>query len=510
MMILKPLSKMLLPILMLFVSAVFASIQISDVNASQLKAGAAKIDITDTKAGPVNGRLYARALVLKAGTTIAVIISVDAVAIGEIGYISNDYLGNVRSQIEKELHIKPGNVMINASHCHGIVCSDVDQKTFQAVKEAYLNMVPVNVGAGVGYENRIMENRRLKLRSGKEADVRHAYSLPPDEEVAGIGPVDSEIGILRLDRKDGRTLAVIYNFAVHPIQGVPGGENTADITGFASKVIEDNLSEGTIALFIQGCAGDINPVWYKDVNHPRNAEPLGNMLGLSTLKALKKIDSKRDDRFKVINEVIDLPRADVAQRIVSMEAEQENLLLSLKGTSLNLKTFIPLVVKYNLYSEFPSYYSHGYLHDKAMGRNDLDKLDADNRNNMSQYIRNVYIMEQLTRNQTNLALLRKHQADRIAAGKETIDVELVGLRIGEFVLITFPGELSVQIGLNIKKISPYKLTFIAGYTNGYIYYAPTAEQLRNVGGAQEDSDCLLAPEWQKIYEDNVAAMLKKL
>ena len=70
--------------------------------------------------------------------------------------------------------------------------------------------------------------------------------------------------------------------------------------------------------------------------------------------------------------------------------------------------------------------------------------------------------------------------------------------------------MSVRIGLNIKKMSPHKLTFVAGYTNGYIYYAPTAEPLRNVGGAQEDSDCLLAPRWQKVYEDKVAEMLRKL
>ena len=42
------------------------------------------------------------------------------------------------------------------------------------------------------------------------------------------------------------------------------------------------------------------------------------------------------------------------------------------------------------------------------------------------------------------------------------------------------------------------------------YYTPTAKQLQNVGGAQEDSDCLLAPQWQKLFEDKVAQMLKKL
>ena len=88
--------------------------------------------------------------------------------------------------------------------------------------------------------------------------------------------------------------------------------------------------------------------------------------------------------------------------------------------------------------------------------------------------------------------------------------ELVGLRVGDFVLVTFPGELTVEIGLNLKKASPHKPTFVAGYTNGYIYYCPTAEQLANVGNAQEDSDCILAPEWQALFETKVADLLKRL
>ena len=490
--------------LILVASALVVALANEGTRAAQLWAGAAKVDITNMRAGPVNDPLYVKALVLKNDTTTAAIVTVDAVAIAEIGSIGNDYLGKVRSRIETELNIRPANVLINASHCHGIVCSDIEERTVQAVKEAAQKMVPVRVGAGVGHEDRVMENRRLKLTNGKEVDIRHAYSLPPDEEVAEVGPVDPEIGVLRFDREDGRTLAVVYNFACHPIQGVPSGGNTADITGFASKVIQDNLSEGTVALFIQGCAGDINPVFYKAVDHPRNAEPLGNMLGLSTLQALRKVQTKEDGRLTVLNGVIELPRADVAQRIVSLEAEQQRLLQSLKGTYLNLKSFIPLVVKYNMSAEFPSYYSQGYLHEKAMGRDDLSKLDAANRRNLKQYIRNIHTMEQLTRIQTNLALLRKHQARNLAARRRAIDVELLGLRIGDFVLLTFPGELTVQIGLNIKQMSPHELTFVAGYTNGYIYYAPTAEQLNNVGGAQEDSDCLLAPQWQQLYEEKAA------
>ncbi len=475
-----------------------------------LRAGVAKVEVTDTRSGPVSDPLYVRALVSKNEHTTAVVIAVDVVAIGQIGPIGNDYLGKVRSQLQRELGIPPTSVLVNASHCHGRVCADVAERTIRAVKQAASHLVPVHVGVGAGHEDRIMENRRLRLKNGRTVDVRHAYSLPPDDQVAAVGPVDPQIGILRLDRTDGQPLAVLYNFACHPIQGVPSGGNTADLTGFACRAIEDALGHGAVALFIQGCAGDINPVWYKDVDHPRDAEPLGNMLGLSTLKALRNISTREDDRLIVLHETIALPRADLAQPIAALEAKQEQLLGSLRGTTLNLKTFLHLTVKYGIAGDFPSYYSHRYLHDRAAGRNDLDRLDAENRRAMEQYARNVYIMEQLTRLRTNLALLRKHQAANQAAGMQPVEAELVGLRVGDFVLIAFPGELSVEIGLRIKKTSPHEFTFVAGYTNGYLYYTPTAEQLRNVGGAQEDSDCLVGPEWERIFEDHVAALLQRL
>ncbi|MDZ4688664.1 MAG: hypothetical protein SH850_26625 [Planctomycetaceae bacterium] len=482
----------------------------STADAAPLRAGAAARDIADVNTRPVNNSPQVKALVITDGVTTAAIITVDAVAIAEIGSIRNEYLANVREQLFNDAIVRPEHVLINASHCHAQVCADIEQRTVEVVKTAWKRLQPVTVGVGRGREDRVSENRRLKLKSGREADVRHAYSLPPDDEVVGAGPIDPDIGILRLDRMDGKTLAVVYNFACHPIQGVPNGGNTADMTGFASTVLETGFGDGAIALFLQGCGGDINPLLYKDIDHPRNAEPLGNQLGLSTLKAARSIECRDNAPLRVIRESMELPRCDNAERIVALETEQARLLKSLQGTSLNLKTFLALTMKHGVSDAFPSYYSHRYLHDRALGRNDLDRMDADHRRNIEQYVRNIYAMEELTRLQTNLDLLKKHQARNVAAGKRTIDVEVAGLRLGDFVLVTFPGELTVQIGLNIKQASPHPFTFVAGYTNGYIYYSPTAEQLRNVGGAQEDSDCLLAPEWQALFEARIAEMLKKL
>lgn len=490
--------------------AVVLALATGPLDAGPLRAGTAKVDISSPEAGPPRGPLYAKALVLTDGQTTAVLVTLDVVAIGEIGPIGNEFLPNLRARLQRELGLKPEGLLVNASHCHGVPARDVEDRTVAAVREAWGRLEPVRVGVGVGHEDRVSENRRLRLQSGREADVRHAYPLPADAEIAAVGPIDPAIGVLRLDRADGRPLALVYNFACHPIQGVPTGANTSDLTGFASQVIEDNLGPDTVALFVQGCGGDINPVRYKDTSQPRDAEPLGNLLGLSTLRAARAIECRPVDRLTLRPTRLALPRADLTERIFALETEQQRLLKALRGTSLNLKAFLPLAVRYGLDAEHPSDYAHRYLREAAVGREELRWLDAENRKQLALYIQNIQTMEELTRVGTNLALLRKHQAQNAAAGSRTVEVEVVGLRIGEFVLVTFPGELTVEIGLNIKRASPHPRTFVAGYTNGYIYYAPTARQLANVGGAQEDSDCILAPEWQAAFEQHVAALLGKL
>jgi hypothetical protein len=119
-------------------------------------------------------------------------------------------------------------------------------------------------------------------------------------------------------------------------------------------------------------------------------------------------------------------------------------------------------------------------------------------------------MERLTRLNANLALLKMHQKKAEAAAGAALDVEVCALRIGDFKLVTFPGELSVEIGMNIKRAAKDPNVCIAGYTNGYIYYTPTVRQRTNTGYAQEDCDCMVASEWQEIFEDTALEMLREL
>ena len=127
---------------------------------------------------------------------------------------------------------------------------------------------------------------------------------------------------------------------------------------------------------------------------------------------------------------------------------------------------------------------------------------------MDKYIRNILAMEKLARIQENLSLLERVNERLKKMTENTIKAEVNGIRIGDFVMITFPGEALVEIGLSIKEMSPYKYTFISGHTNGNLGYAPAAEQYK--GEAYEDINCILAPEWQKVYENKVLDILKKL
>lgn len=479
--------------------------------AEPLLAGVARIDITNRQSARVNDPSYAKALVLRQGDVTAVLVTVDAVAIGGIGNIRDTFLGSVRRELAKDPGILPANLIVNASHCHGNVRSDSDQLVVQVVREAAQKLTPVNVGTGTAVEKRISENRRVTLKDSSQVDMRRAYALAWDKEIASIGPIDPQVGLLRLDREDGRPLAVLYNFACHPIMNPPSKGTSADFPAYASALLENALGNGAMAFFVQGCGGDINPVRYKEVQRAPDAEPLGNLLGANVLDGLRNVATASGGKLTVKHQVVSIPRAaDFERRIAALEAERLRIVQSLRGTNINFKSFLPLLIQQRLDPEFPAVHAQGYLHDLKIERDELDRQDVTNRSEVEAYLANIQIMEQLTRLNTNLALLKKNKAMTEAAAVRTLDVEMCALRVGDFKLVTFPGEVTVEIGLNIKQAAQDPHAFVAGYTNGYIFYTPTVQQRNNTGYAQEDCDCIVAPEWQKIFETNALEMLRGL
>ncbi len=475
-----------------------------------LEAGVARVDITHPEATRVNDPCFARAIVLSQGKLTVCLVTVDAVAIGGIGAIPDSFMNALRQELAKDPGIPAAHLIVNASHCHGTVRGDAVGLVAQAVRDAWKSRTRVKVGAGTTTENRISENRRVTLKDGSQVDMRRAYPLAWDQEIAAVGPIDPEVGLVRIDREDGRPLAVLYHFACHPIMNPPSKGSSADFPGSASALIETSLG-GAMAFFIQGCGGDINPVRYKEVQRAPDAEPLGLLLGARVLERIQGVATTSDVRLAADRRILKLPRAaDYQSRIDRLRAERNRLVESLKGTNINFKTLVPLLIQQRLDPEFPSADAQAYLHERQARREDRSRLDAENRLQVETYLANVQIMERLTRLNTNLALLEMHQTRTHEAADTTIDVEVCALRIGDFKLVTFPGELTVEVGLKLKEAARDPLVFVSGYTNGYIYYTPTTEQRLNAGYAQEDCDCLVAPEWQQIFERNALELIRGL
>jgi len=301
---------------------------------------------------------------------------------------------------------------------------------------------------------------------------------------------------------------VVYNFACHLLFGDYQGHITANIPGYASKVIENSLGNDAMALFLQGAAGDVCDVTFKAFEHPRDVEWLGTELGLSTLKALNGIETKNAG-IRVISDTIKLPRrTDIPERIKALRQEQSILLESLHFTSLNFKSFLPLYMKHKLDPDYPAGYSFSYLQDEQAGDRKLAAMDSFNRKNIDKYLRNIQVMETLTRIQDDIATLEKHLEINEDSGEDTVDAEVLGIRIGDCVLISSSAEVLVEVGLNVKKASPCKHTFMAAYSNGYLHYGAPASYYDK--GGYEVTECFMAPEWQEIYERKANEIISKL
>lgn len=330
--------------------------------------------------------------------------------------VDEEFYPDLCTKVENELGIPGCNILVNASHTHPpgrLLCDDDQQieRTFDAVKRAVQNMTEVRIGTGAGYEDGITMNRTLKLKNGTEWSLRHTNPSPPDDEVAGLGPIDPEIGIVRIDRIDGRPLAVVYSFACHPLFGDAKGSITANFPGVASRVIEESLGHGAMALFLQGTGGNVIDINFKNFFEPRDIESIGTKLAVSTLKAFQEIDTS-ETTLNGITETIDLPRrTDIPDRISELEIERAELLESLIGTTLNFKTFLPLYIKYSCASEFPVEYASRYLKSKGIGSEDLMEMDSLNRKMVQKYLKSVSTMEKLA-NPGQDCDFEKAQADK--------------------------------------------------------------------------------------------------
>lgn len=222
---------------------------------AQLKAGAAKIDITPSEDALPRGftgihdRLYCRAIVIDNGITSAALVAVDQ------GMVPTASYERVIRQIEQECHIPAMNIFVSASHSHSAPMGDnpvAENGMVEAVKEAAAKLQPAGMSYATGLSyiniNRDVIDPETRL-----------WSQGPNYE----GPSDKTVAVVKFMDQSGDPIAVYYNYAMHANTMFYSGSISADFPGATSKYIEDYYGNGLVAMFSSGAAGDQNPVSVK-------------------------------------------------------------------------------------------------------------------------------------------------------------------------------------------------------------------------------------------------------
>ena len=242
----------------------------------ELRAAAVKVDITPQQPmwlsgyGPrqstgVLDKIYHRVVALDAGDAQFYLISSD------LCLFSPRLYDEVMLDLQKQTGVDPKHVLWSVTHTHAapeigppdmyktlLGRSDhdwdreyTDQTTtalIDAVRQARQQLEPARlvVATGVAMAN---INRRAM-----DVDGRVSIGLNPD------GPVDRQIGLIRITRPDGSPVALVVNYAMHGT--VMSGQNVSisgDGPGVVTAYLEEKLG-GTV-LFVNSAAGNIAPIY---------------------------------------------------------------------------------------------------------------------------------------------------------------------------------------------------------------------------------------------------------
>jgi neutral/alkaline ceramidase-like enzyme len=289
---------------MLAIVCAAATVKAGDI---QLQAGVARAEITpasfmpmygynNRKCGPANGThdpLFAKALVLATGESRLAIVTLD------LGNIVSESLG---PKVAAELGIPV--LLLAASHTHSAPLlapgsaelAEVEKKIFDAVERASKSMFPARLGIGRG-SLQLGYNRLLPRDDGR------ARALFDNIERVPYGPVDPEYVLLSVEDLSGSARALLVHYACHAVVlGPTSCKYSADYPGAMQTKVESQM-KGTQCMFVQGGAGDINPLFEgrtgKEPEDFATMQKMGELLADDVLRSVKKIHPASPMRYPI-------------------------------------------------------------------------------------------------------------------------------------------------------------------------------------------------------------------
>lgn len=401
--------------------------------------------------------LWVTALALADQKTTALILDVD------IQILTNERADQIRNSVSKATGLPIQNIRASATHTHsgpvpykswiekgydmvGPWFDDLAQWTADAAKEALANLQLVEVRAGRG-ECHINSNRRCATLTGERF-----LGVNPE------GPCDHEVFVIRMDAPDKKPVATIANFACHPtIMGPPNRLITPDYPGAMKRVVEQAI--GGRCVFLQGAAGDQGPVqgFIKDTSIYRN---LGAILGHEVAGvALGLISIPSDSKFQEV-----IPSG----APLGMYDPRFSTMPGIPVRIVDKEIFVPL---------------REGLPDKksAMEKLNLwkEKLKAAREKKDEAAITEAIYM-------ARRADIQLRMADDFG-GKSNAGVRTHFITFGDVALIGCNIEPFAEIGMAIKKQSPFPFTAMSGYTNGRMAYMATPDEWPKGGYEVENS-----------------------
>jgi len=172
-------------------------------------------------------------------------------------------------------------------------------KTVKLVGDALARLQPATVAEGLG-----RATFAVNRRNNPEPEV-------PMRIADGTlrGPVDHDVPVLRVDRADGRPLAILFGYACHPTT-LSFTQWCGDYPGFAQIEIEQAYP-GSTAMFVNTCGGDQNPLPRRTVEL---CQSYGHQLATGVLDALKQPLRPIAPGLRTAFELIELPYLEVVTR----------------------------------------------------------------------------------------------------------------------------------------------------------------------------------------------------
>lgn len=292
---------------LLVLVATALSLTTSAPAATELLAGVARVEITpassmpmygyaNRKCGQANGTrdpLFAKVLVLDGGGSRVALVTTD------LGSLVSETL---RRDVAATLDIPV--LLLSASHTHSApsflpfgsapasgaqaraYLAELEARIFTAIAEASRSMFPARLGVARG-SLQLGYNRLLLREDGR------ARALFDNLDRVPYGPVDPEVVLLRVEDATGKPKALLVHYAAHAVVlGSTSCKYSADYPGAMQSAVEQVL-QGTQVMFVQGGAGDINPLFQgrsgREAEDFALVDRMGELLAAEVLRANARV-----------------------------------------------------------------------------------------------------------------------------------------------------------------------------------------------------------------------------